>query len=242
MEVDGGNSLHKLIYITIPMVSPVLFYNAVMCAITSFQAFLIKPASFFTYLILILLASTFILPLIWMLRSSLMGMKQIFRLPPEWIPAWFALSMSSMMLPGAVTLIPVFLGYRNAGMYDTLFPLFLAAWFGGGASNQFLLRQFLMGIPKALDEAAYIDGAGYFRIFISIVLPLCKSALVVVGMFSFLFYWNDFFLSPLIYLENYKNSTPSRWVCSPLSASIPANGCCSWPPRQSAFFRQSSCF
>ena len=85
-------------------------------------------------------------------------------------------------------------------------PLFLAAWFGGGASNQFLLRQFLMGIPKALDEAAYIDGAGYFRIFISIVLPLCKSALVVVGMFSFLFYWNDFF-SPMIYLENYKNYT-----------------------------------
>ena len=220
-----------------------------------------KPASFFTYMILILLASTFILPLIWMLRSSLMGMKQIFRLPPEWIPnpfvwsnysdalqrldfaqcfkntiivvilgvsgtvitsacsayawaridwkgrnLWFALSMSSMMLPGAVTLIPVFLGYRNAGMYDTLFPLFLAAWFGGGASNQFLLRQFLMGIPKALDEAAYIDGAGYFRIFISIVLPLCKSALVVVGMFSFLFYWNDFF-SPMIYLENYKNYT-----------------------------------
>ena len=100
----------------------------------------------------------------------------------------------------------MFLGYRNAGMYDTLFPLFLAAWFGGGASNQFLLRQFLMGIPTALDEAAYIDGAGYFRIFISIVLPLCKSALVVVGMFSFLFYWNDFF-SPMIYLENYKNYT-----------------------------------
>ena len=57
-----------------------------------------------------------------------------------------------------------------------------------------------------MDEAAYIDGAGYFRIFISIVLPLCKSALVVVGMFSFLFYWNDFF-SPMIYLENYKNYT-----------------------------------
>ena len=69
---------------------------------------------------------------------------------------WFALSMSSMMLPGAVTLIPVFLGYKNLGMYDTLFPLFLAAWFGGGASNQFLLRQFFMGIPKELDEAAYI--------------------------------------------------------------------------------------
>lgn len=201
-----------------------------------------KPDNLFTYLILILLASTFILPLIWMLRSSLMGMKQIFRLPPEWIPnpfvwsnyadalsrldfaqcfkntivvvilgvsgtaitsvcaayawariewkgrnLWFALSMSSMMLPSAVTLIPVFLGYRNLGMYDTLFPLFLGAWFGGGASNQFLLRQFLMGIPKALDEAAYIDGAGYFRIFVSIVLPLSTSALIVVSMFSFLF-------------------------------------------------------
>lgn len=215
----------------------------------------------FTYLILILLACTFILPLIWMLRSSLMGMKQIFQLPPEWIPnpfvwsnysdalerldfvqcfkntiivvilgvsgtvitaaasayswaridwrgrkLWFTLSMSSMMLPGAVTLIPVFLGYRKLGMYDTLFPLFIAAWFGGGASNQFLLRQFFMGIPKALDEAAYIDGAGYLRIFVSIVLPLSTSALVVVGMFSFLAYWNDFF-TPLIYLEDYKNYT-----------------------------------
>lgn len=96
--------------------------------------------------------------------------------------------------------------YKNLGMYDTLFPLFLGAWFGGGASNQFLLRQFLMGIPKALDEAAYIDGAGYFRIFVSIVLPLSTSALIVVSMFSFLFYWNDFF-SPLIYLEDYKNYT-----------------------------------
>lgn len=220
-----------------------------------------KADMFFTYLILILMAATFLLPLVWMLRSSLMGMKQIFRLPPEWIPDpfvwknfsdalnrldflqcfkntifvvffgmsgmvitaacvayawariewkgrnfWFALSMSSMMLPSAVTLIPVFLGYKNLGMYDTLYPLFLAAWFGGGASNQFLLRQFFMGIPKALDEAAYIDGAGYVRIFISIVLPLSTSALVVVGMFSFLFYWNDFF-APLIYLENYKNYT-----------------------------------
>lgn len=220
-----------------------------------------KADMFFTYLVLILMAATFMLPLIWMLRSSLMGMKQIFRLPPEWIPDpfvwknfsdalsrldflqcfkntifvvffgvlgtvitaacsayawariewrgrnfWFALSMSSMMLPSAVTLIPVFLGYKNLGMYDTLFPLFLASWFGGGASNQFLLRQFFMGIPKALDEAAYIDGAGYVRIFISIVLPLSTSALVVVGMFSFLFYWNDFF-APLIYLENYKNYT-----------------------------------
>ncbi len=220
-----------------------------------------KADMFITYLVLILMAATFLLPLVWMLRSSLMGMKQIFRLPPEWIPDpfvwknfsdalnrldflqcfkntifvvffgvsgtvitaacvayawariewkgrnfWFALSMSSMMLPSAVTLIPVFLGYKNLGMYDTLYPLFLAAWFGGGASNQFLLRQFFMGIPKALDEAAYIDGAGYVRIFISIVLPLSTSALVVVGMFSFLFYWNDFF-APLIYLENYKNYT-----------------------------------
>jgi multiple sugar transport system permease protein len=119
---------------------------------------------------------------------------------------FFALSLSSMMLPSAVTLIPLFLGYQKLGLYNSLFPLFLPAWFGGGAFNIFLLRQFIMGIPRELDEAAFIDGAGHWTIFYRIILPLTRSALIVVGLFSFLYYWNDFF-TPLIYLEDISKYT-----------------------------------
>lgn len=119
---------------------------------------------------------------------------------------FFSLSLSSMMLPGAVTLIPVFLGYQKIGLYNSLWPLFLPAWFGGGAFNIFLLRQFIMGIPKELDEAAYIDGAGHWVVFSKIIMPLTRSAIIVVSLFSFLYYWNDFF-TPLIYLEDVKKYT-----------------------------------
>lgn len=122
----------------------------------------------------------------------------------------FAVLMSSMMLPSAVTLIPTFIGWRLLGKVDTFLPLILPAWFGGGvwggAFNIFLLRQFYMGIPKELDEAALIDGASHFQIFARIILPLSKPALIVVGLFTFLNNWNDFF-NPLIYLNSDKNYT-----------------------------------
>jgi multiple sugar transport system permease protein len=116
---------------------------------------------------------------------------------------FFALLLSSMMLPGAVTLIPTFIAWQKLGFYNTYVPLIIPLWFGGGAYNIFLLRQFYMGIPLSLDEAAYVDGAGYFRIYWHVILPLSRSALVVVSLFAFLFYWNDFF-GPLIYLKDEK--------------------------------------
>ena len=118
----------------------------------------------------------------------------------------FGLILSSMMLPYAVTLIPTFIGWRVVGAIDTFFPLILPSWFGGGAFNIFLLRQFYMTIPKELDEAACIDGASYFNIYLKIILPLSKPALIVVGLFAFLFFWNDF-LGPLVYLNSEENYT-----------------------------------
>lgn len=93
----------------------------------------------------------------------------------------FGLILSSMMLPYVVTLIPTFLGWSKIGAIDTFWPLIVPAWFGGGAFNIFLLRQFYATIPKELDEAAKIDGASYFRIYWQIILPLTKPALIVVG-------------------------------------------------------------
>lgn len=197
-----------------------------------------------------------LLPLVWLIRSSLMNMGQIFELPPVWIPnpvqfsnygealtilpfgryfvntsiivvfsvlgvvvtssisaysfarmTWkgrnlvFGLLLSSMMLPYAVTLIPTFIGWSKVGLTNSFIPLIAPAWFGGGAFNIFLLRQFYLSIPRDLDEAAYVDGAGHLRIFWSIILPLTKPALIVVGLFSFLAAWNDF-LGPLVYLND----------------------------------------
>lgn len=118
----------------------------------------------------------------------------------------FALIMSTMMLPGTVTLISQYIMWANLNFVDTFVPLIAPAWFGGGAFNIFLLRQFLMNIPRELDEAAVVDGAGHLQIFFRIVAPLSRSAIIVVGLFTFLGVWNDFF-GPLIYLMSRDNYT-----------------------------------
>jgi len=215
------------------------------------------------YTCLTVLASVFLLPYVWMLRSALMDQSQIFVMPPIWVPnplkltnfsealtlfpfarylvntltiltigmsgllltstlaafgfsriKWkgrdllFGIILTSMMLPGFVTLIPTFIGWRTLGFYDTYVPLVAPAFFGGGAFNIFLLRQFYRSVPAELDEAAYVDGAGYFRIYWQILLPLSRSAIIVVALFAFLAYWNDFF-DPLIYLESDEKFTLS---------------------------------
>lgn len=113
---------------------------------------------------------------------------------------FFGLLMTGMMLPYAVTLIPTFLGWRTVVGPNSYLPLILPAWFGGGAFNVFLIRQFMRTIPKALDEAALVDGAGYFQIFARVIFPLSKSAVIVVALFQFLGVWNDF-LGPLVYVN-----------------------------------------
>lgn len=123
----------------------------------------------------------------------------------------FAIIISSMMLPSAVTLIPTFIGWTYLDAVDTFIPLIVPYWFGvgiggSGAFNIFLLRQFYKGIPKELDEAALVDGANYFQIFTKIILPLSKPPMIVVGLFTFMNTWNDFF-NPLIYLNTDKHFT-----------------------------------
>lgn len=118
----------------------------------------------------------------------------------------FFLILTTMMLPASVTIIPQFMIWRSVNLLDTFVPLILPAFLGGGAFNIFLLRQFFLGIPKEMDEAATIDGAGNLWIFFRIILPLSKSALIVVALFTFLNCWNDFF-APLIYLNDQNKFT-----------------------------------
>jgi multiple sugar transport system permease protein len=118
---------------------------------------------------------------------------------------WFAVLLSTMMLPNQVTLIPQFILFKNLGWLDTLLPLIVPTYFGQ-PFYIFLLRQFFLTLPSELDDAAWIDGANPAQIYWQIVLPLAKPALATVAIFSFVYHWNDFF-GPLIYLTTPENMT-----------------------------------
>lgn len=112
----------------------------------------------------------------------------------------FLITLGTMMLPAQVTLIPQFVLFHKLGWINTLYPLWVPHWFGGGAFAIFLIRQFILSLPRELDEAALIDGANYPRIFWQILIPLCKPVIATISVISFIASWNDF-VNPLIYLQ-----------------------------------------
>lgn len=112
----------------------------------------------------------------------------------------FGLVLATMMLPGVVTMIPVFLIWQKLGLVNTQVPLWAGNLFGS-AFYIFLLRQFYLGLPRELFEAARVDGASYFQMWRNIALPLTRTALIVVFIFEFKASWTDL-LKPLIYLQN----------------------------------------
>jgi len=213
------------------------------------------------YLLLSGISVIMLMPLAWLISTSLKGRGLEFVFPPQWIPdpiVWsnypealtilpfdrfflntatitffstvgslisasmvafgfaripfpgrrplFVLLLSTMMLPYVVTLIPSFLLFKYLRWLDTFLPLIVPSFFGGGAFFIFLIRQFYTTIPIDLDEAAVIDGAGYLRIWWSILLPLSRPVLATVAIFSFIWNWNDF-MGPLIYLNSLEKFT-----------------------------------
>lgn len=120
---------------------------------------------------------------------------------------WFALTMASTMLPAITLRIPLYMMYHDWGWLGTLNPLFVPAFFGGGALNIFLIMQFIKGIPNAMFESAKIDGANEVRCMTSIALPNCKPLVAYLCVTTFLGVWNDY-SSALIYLTNSR----SKWT------------------------------
>lgn len=112
----------------------------------------------------------------------------------------FLLVLATIMLPGEITLLPSFLLFKSLGWVGTYLPLIVPAWLGGGAVNIFLLRQYFLTIPRAQDDAARIDGHGFFSILVRVIIPQSWPAISVVTVFTFVDTWNDF-LGPLIYLS-----------------------------------------
>jgi multiple sugar transport system permease protein len=119
--------------------------------------------------------------------------------------AWFLLLLATMMIPSEVTMIPLFILFRAIGWTNSFLPLIVPQFFGS-AFNIFLLRQFFMTIPRELDEAAQIDGCSRLGVYWRIILPLSTPALLVTGIFTFLWNWQDL-IGPLIYLNTTENRT-----------------------------------
>lgn len=112
----------------------------------------------------------------------------------------FMIMLATMMVPSWATLIPSYMMFARVGWLDTFLPILVPAFFAA-PFNTFLLRQFFLSVPRELDEAARIDGASTFRTFLFVALPIARPALIIVALFSFLTYWNEF-LTPLIYLQS----------------------------------------
>ena len=124
--------------------------------------------------------------------------------------ALFLLMLSTMMVPGHIKLIPLFWLYSRLDMIDTYWPLILPAYFGN-PFFVFLMTQFIRTIPRDLDDAARIDGAGAWGILYRIIIPLSRPALTVIVVFTFVWVWNDF-LEPIIFLRD--------WDSYPISVGL----------------------
>ncbi|MDQ3005035.1 MAG: carbohydrate ABC transporter permease [Chloroflexota bacterium] len=140
-----------------------------------------------------------------MLFSSSLVAYGFSRFRARWLNVLFLLLLSTIMLPSQVRLIPVYILFNKLGWVNTLLPLIIPQFFAN-AYDVFLLRQFFMTIPLELDDAAKIDGANPLQVLMYIILPQARPALVSVGIFHFLYAWNDFY-EPLIFLHTRENWT-----------------------------------
>ena len=116
---------------------------------------------------------------------------------------YFAIVLSTMMIPAVVTLVPLYVIYVKLGWLNHLYPMWVPSLFGGGATNIFLMRQFMRGIPNGLMDAAKLDGANVLVIYFRIMLPLCIPIMLYVGVTSFMGAWNDF-MTPITYISEGK--------------------------------------
>lgn len=124
----------------------------------------------------------------------------------------FMILLSTMMIPWDVTMIPQYMEFKMFGWINTLKPLIIPAWFGS-AYYIFLMRQFLMGVPRDFAEAARIDGANAFQIYWKIFMPILKPSLILVGVLNMISVWNDY-LGPLIFLQDRSKYTLALGLAS----------------------------
>ena len=137
----------------------------------------------------------------------------------------FGAMLSTLMLPNAVVIIPKYIMFRQFGWLDTYNVFTIPALFACTPFFIFSMVQFIRGIPKSIDESAFMDGCTTFRIFMHIIMPLSKPALFSMGIFQFIWTWNDYF-NPLIFINSVKRYT----VMQGLRLSMDSSSGISWGP------------
>ncbi len=135
----------------------------------------------------------------------------------------FTIVLATMMIPGSVTIIPLYNIYKTVGIIDTLFPLWLPMWFGGGAINIFLFRQFMRGFPNEVLESASIDGAGHVRKYLQMVMPNIVPSMLYIALTTALGVWNDF-QTPLLYIYRQECWTLARGVAAMVTSNAHSPG------------------
>nr|WP_179037819.1 carbohydrate ABC transporter permease [Paenibacillus sp. URB8-2] len=135
----------------------------------------------------------------------------------------FSVMIATLMLPHASIMIPRYILFRKLGWLDTYWPFIIPSAFATSAFFVYLMIQFLRGLPRDLDESAIIDGCNSFTVLTRVLLPLCKPAIFSVGIFQFIWTWNDFFNS-IIYISSVKKFTVSLG----LRLSLDASSAVSW--------------
>jgi multiple sugar transport system permease protein len=131
--------------------------------------------------------------------------------------ALFMIVLATMMIPAQITLIPQFILFKDLGWVNTFLPLIVPNFFSNGF-NVFLMRQFITRLPRELDEAAMMDGLGFFGVYRRIMLPMLAPGLIAIGIFTLTYTWGDF-LGPLIYLNDQSKMTLALGVQYLLSTS-----------------------
>src|SRR5262249_28436137 len=157
----------------------------------------------------VLFRNTFIIAIIstiGTLISSILVAYGFARFPIPGKNILFIILISTIVLPAQATIIPLFILFTKIGWTGTWLPLLVPAFFAN-AYDVFLLRQYFMSVPRELDEAAMIDGAGPFRTLISVIIPQAIPAITAVTLFHFFYSWNDYF-APLVYLVGKENLYP----------------------------------
>ena len=157
------------------------------------------------------------------LASSIPAGYAFARLKVRGVSWVFAGLLATLMLPGQITIIPIFRLFASLGMVDTYGPLILPAWLGTNAFGVFLLRQFFLTLPEETTEAARLDGASEGTILARIAVPLARPAVVTVAVFAFLGSWNDLW-GPLVYLHREERMTLPVALVNFVGASGTAQG------------------
>lgn len=125
--------------------------------------------------------------------------------------AIFTVALGTIMIPGILLMLPCYKIFVDIGWYDTLLPLTVPCFFGGGIINIFMIMQFMRSIPKSVDEAAILDGASIFRRMFQITLPLISPIMIFLAVSSFFAAWNDL-MGPLLYVMSEENYTVNMYI------------------------------